>query len=323
MISLLSRKPKFIVFFITSRCNSNCIMCNVWRKQSDNKELPLADIDKFFSDNLLSRSLERINLTGGEPTLYPHLLETIRIFLKRCLRLKCIDMPTNGLDAAVILEKVESILALLFHVGINLFVTVSLDGIEEIAEKVRNVPQAFEKADKTLKGLIELKDLYKSKLVVNLNATISRINYSNLEQLRGYALENKVGINFTPAAISEIGVESVHRKNEFLMGQDEKKQVALFFEKLIKNSEITKTYGDFVINWLKGKKRRAGCVFRQREAILLEPTGDLYLCGNFKELWIGNMQRDEFKKIWKNINFLNPAGIRKKCEQCVSNCYMR
>lgn len=316
----MSKKPKFVVFFITYRCNSNCIMCNAWRKQSDNKELPLSDIDNFFSDNLLSRYLERINLTGGEPTLYPQLLEAISIFLKRCPRLKCIDMPTNGLDTAVILEKIESILALLFHAGINLFITVSLDGIGEIAEKVRNVPQAFEKADKTLKGLIELKDLYKSKLIVNLNATISRINYSNLGQLRGYALENKMGITFTPAAISEIGVGSVNRQNDFLMNQYEKEQVALFFEQLMKNSEITKPYGDFVINWLKGKKRRAGCVFRQKDALLVEPTGDIYLCGNFKHFLIGNFHADSFTKIWGRANtlFKQQPG---QCFSCVSNCY--
>lgn len=322
MIDFLLIKPKFIILFVTYRCNSKCIMCYAWQKQSKDKELSVEDIDNLFSDKMLSASLERINITGGEPTLYPYLLDATKIFIRRCSRLKSIDMPTNGLDTSTILEKVETILAALFHTDIRLSITVSLDGIGQAAEKVRNVPDAFKKIDRTVKELIELKDLYKTKLDINLNATVSRLNIDSLEELRTYALSNRIGINFTPAAISEIGVESIKRQNEFLMNQHEKEQVILFFEKLMRASEITKTYGTFVINWLKGQKRQAGCIFRQRKAILMEPTGDLYLCGNFKELQFGNMKENEFTKIWREVKFLNTAAIRKKCDYCVSNCYM-
>lgn len=297
-------------------------MCHIWQKQSKYKELTVPDIDNFFSDKLLGSSLERINLTGGEPTMYPWLLDVVKIFVNRCRKLQSIDMPTNGFDSSIVLESVEAMLAQLFHTEIKLCVTVSVDGIGEIAEKIRNVPDAFKKIDRTIKGLIELKDLYKTKLDIGLNATVSRLNIGSLEDLRTYALSNRIGINFTPAAVSEIGVESIKRQNEFLMNQQEKEKAILFFEKLMRASEITETYGVFVINWLKGQKRQAGCIFRQRKAVLVEPTGDLYLCGNFKELWLGNIKENEFTKIWRGIKFLNTAAIWKKCDYCVSNCYL-
>ncbi len=296
-------------------------MCHIWQKQSEDKELSVEDIDHLFNDKMLSASLERINITGGEPTLYPHLLDAIKIFIRRCSRLKSIDMPTNGLDTSTVLEKVETILAALFHTDINLSITVSLDGIGEIAESVRNIPQAFEKVDRTVSGLIELKDLYKTKLSVNLNATISKVNFDNLEELRTYALEKKIGINFTPAAISEIGVESIKSQNEFLMNQHEKKQTILFFEKLMRASEITKIYGTFAINWLKREKRQVGCIFRQRKAVLVEPTGDVYLCGNFKQFLLGNFHTEQFEKIWEKSYFFSKLHL-DKCSFCASNCYL-
>ncbi len=295
-------------------------MCHIWQKQSKYKELTVSDIDNFFSDKLLGSFLERINLTGGEPTMYPWLLDVVKIFINRCRKLQNIDMPTNGFDTPIVLESVETMLAQLFHTDIKLCVTVSVDGVGETAEKVRNVPDAFKKIDRTIKGLIELKDLYKTKLDVSLNATVSRLNIDSLEDLRTYALSNRIGINFTPAAVSEIGVESIKRQNEFLMNQQEKEKVILFFEKLMKNSEVTKPYGDFVINWLKGKKRLAGCVFRQRKAVLVEPTGDIYLCGNFKQFRIGNFHVEPFTKIWRKANGLFKYDSNK-CSNCASNCY--
>lgn len=321
MRDLLLPKPKIIVFFITYRCNSRCIMCYIWQKQSKYKDLSVADIDTLFGNELLSRSLERINLTGGEPTLYPYLLDATRIFVERCPNLKSIDMPTNGFDTSVVVEKVETMLAALFHTRITLSLTVSLDGVGETAEKVRNVPNAFEKIDRTVKELMELKELYNSKLSVNLNATVSKINFDKLEELRAYAFEKKIGINFTLAAISEIGVESIQKQEEFLMGREEKEKVSKFFKNLIKNSEISHSYGKFVINWLTGNKRESGCIFKQKKAFLLEPSGDIYLCGNFKDFWLGNINKSEFSELWRNISAIK-GDSWDKCNYCVSNCYI-
>jgi MoaA/NifB/PqqE/SkfB family radical SAM enzyme len=321
MKNLFSPKPKIMIFFITYSCNSRCIMCYIWQKQSKYKELSLAKIDNLFCDKLLSQSLERINLTGGEPTLYPYLLDAVKVFVNRCPNLKSIDMPTNGFDTGTVLEKVETMLAALFNTNIKLFVTVSIDGIGETAEKVRNVPEAFEKINMTIDNLIELNKLYKTRLSVNLNTTVSKVNFDKLEELRGYAFEKKIGINFTPAAISEIGVESIQKQEEFLMGREEKEKVAKFFEKLMKNSEISHAYSKFVINWLTGSRRKSRCIFKQKSAFLLEPSGDVYLCGNFKDFWLGNIQKSEFLELWRNISAIKVKSWNK-CNYCVSNCYI-
>jgi MoaA/NifB/PqqE/SkfB family radical SAM enzyme len=296
-------------------------MCHIWQKQGKATYLSVNEIDNFLSDQLLGNYLERINLTGGEPTLYHELVKLVGVFINRCPSLKNIDMPTNGINSGLVLEEIEKILALLFPTNITLSVTVSLDGIGPIHEKVRNIPRIFDSVNRTIQGIKELKSLYKSNLCVNLNATINKINYNCLDRLLNYAREHELGINFTPAAISEVGVESIKVKDKFALSNMEKEQVAVFFEKLIRDSVIDKTYGRFVINWLKNRKRRVGCIFKQGKAFLLEPTGDVYLCGNFKDFKLGNIKENKFSNIWRNMNSLK-SHFWKNCDHCVSNCYL-
>lgn len=296
-------------------------MCHAWKKQTADNELSVGSVDLLLGDRYLSRSLERINLTGGEPTLYPNLLDAIKIFIKRCPSLKSIDMPTNGLEASVVEEKVETILAALFSSRARLSVTISLDGVGDIAEKVRGVPGAFERVDKTINMMKELGALYRNRLSVNINATVSKINFNKMEELKTYAAGKEMGINFTPAAISEIGVESAREMERFAMGRDEKKEVILFFEKLVSDSAIDRSYGEFVINWLRGNARRAGCVFRDKKAFLVEPSGNVYLCGNFKEFLLGNINEKSFSDIWGSSGKINSEAW-KRCCFCASNCYM-
>ncbi len=84
MDTLMLPKPKILIFFITYKCDSKCIMCSIWNKQSEYDELSISDIENLFNDQLLANNIERINLTGGEPTIYPYLLDAVKIFYKKC-----------------------------------------------------------------------------------------------------------------------------------------------------------------------------------------------------------------------------------------------
>jgi len=43
---------KFVNYLITWRCNSRCIMCNIWKKNSSGqKELGVDEIEDIFADS--------------------------------------------------------------------------------------------------------------------------------------------------------------------------------------------------------------------------------------------------------------------------------
>lgn len=293
-------------------------MCYVWQKQKNSEELSLEQIEKIFSEKSISSNLEIINLTGGEPTLRTDLTEIVRILLKYCGKLKRIDIPTNGINTLQILDRLEQISVSLLPTDVKLNITVSLDGIGAIHEKIRGKQNIFKNVDRTVQGLKELRTLYPI-LSLGINTVVNKINYKYLQENRSYALANDIGINFTLAAISEIGVESIETKEKFLMNDQEKREVIPFFNELLESGELKPSYGRFIIDLLKTGRRNNGCAFRKAKALLLEPNGNVYLCGNFKKFILGNINQNSFSEIRYRKVFGDED--RRVCKICASNCY--
>lgn len=293
-------------------------MCYIWQKQDKIKDLSPDEIEKIFNNKLL-KDLEIINITGGEPTLRSDLANIVNIILNNCLRLKRIDISTNGVNTLQVIDKIESILALLLPTDIRLTVNISLDGPEEVHEKVRGVSGIFKNIEETINELKGLVSLYPF-LSIGLNMTVSKLNYHAIEDARRYAQNKSIGISFTLAAISDIGVESSQVRENFEFDEEEKDKIASSMEDLEAVRSIDPAYAKFILTWLKTGKRSAGCAFRSGKAILIEPDGQGYRCGNLREFGIGNLLHGLSGSI------LGPAFFMRKkllgrCSVCNSNCY--
>ncbi len=313
--------PKVIVFFSSYRCDSRCTMCYTWVKQQWAPELSLEKIDEIFSDPILGTTVQIVNMTGGEPTARPDMVSIVKILLNRCRGLRRIDLPTNGINTEEVIDKIQQILALLLPTRVRLAVTVSMDGVGEVHEKVRGVKDIFCKVERTLQELKVLSTLYGSRISLGLNTTIGRLNYAHAQEMLDYAQRQSVGINFTPAAISEVGVESIQMEKLFVMDQEVHESVARFYEQLATEGVIKEQYRRFVTTWLRTGKRIGGCAFREGKTVLLEPEGNVYLCGNFKEYVFGNLLKEPFSQAWKRAIDLQRNSDWHQCQTCPSNCY--
>jgi len=312
--------PSIVVLFTSYRCNARCIMCSAWQKKIPHPELSLEDIKHIFSDTILTRSVETINITGGEPTLRDDLVEIVKILTDRCINLKRIDISTNGIDNFKVIDQIEQLLAYILQTEIRLTVSVSVDGVGDTHDVVRGIPGAFDKVDKTIDDLKELMILYPT-FSAGMNTTVNKVNYNNLNSILDYSIKKGLGTNFTLAAISEIGVESALLRDNFELGCEEKKEILTFIKYLLSQNQLNSLYGEFLLHWLKAGERKGPCAFRRGKAILCEPDGSVYLCGNFREFRIGNLLHQSFEQIinYRN-NFLNFYEI--KCKSCNSNCYI-
>jgi sulfatase maturation enzyme AslB (radical SAM superfamily) len=154
-----------------------------------------------------------------------------------------------------------------------------------------------------------------------LNTTISRINISGIEQMRKFAKAYGLGINFTLSSISEIGVESRKVKNRFELLNEENAFLVSFFKDLLVKKEISDEYGNFVLNWLFTGRRLVACNFRKQAAILIEPNGDAFFCGNFREFRIGSLVNGTYTALAKGFK-APQSKYRDRCKACNSNCYM-
>lgn len=296
-------------------------MCYIWLKQTRAKELSVAQIREVFNDGLIKNNLEIINITGGEPTLRPDLDEIVKIILGKCSRLKRIDLSTNGVDTSGVVDQIERVLAILLPAKVKLTVSISLDGVGETYEQVRGVPDIFVNVERTIKELTELMSLYRS-FSLGFNMTITKLNYQAVEAVEKYASQKNIGINFTLAALSEIGVESMKVRDKFELDDEQKKRVVLSLKDMADVGAIDNDYLKFLTAWLKTGERTTKCAFKLRKAFLLEPNGDAYMCGNFKEARMGNILEEPFGDMWRR-SADTIKRVSDKCLNCASNCYLK
>jgi MoaA/NifB/PqqE/SkfB family radical SAM enzyme len=126
--SLLARKVGFaeIPIFATDRCNSQCVICKIWKKK------PKTDLDpevvrRLLSSKVLTRS-SRFILTGGEFILHPKHEEILSLLNQSG---KSYLLLSNGVLPDKLIRVVREF-------GVK-HVSLSLDGSPETYERIRGV----------------------------------------------------------------------------------------------------------------------------------------------------------------------------------------
>ena len=159
--------PKTVVVTVTYRCNLSCLMC-----ESGRAELPQADPEQllqFFSR--LAAWLPRprvVLLTGGEPLLHPRLID----FVKRLAEHEfTAALNTNG--ALLTPDRASE----LIEAGLSK-INISLDGIGEVHDQLRNAPGLYQ-------GVMDILDYLTrhTPLAVTVVSLITGINASGLPEM--------------------------------------------------------------------------------------------------------------------------------------------
>jgi radical SAM protein with 4Fe4S-binding SPASM domain len=185
-------------YAITSKCNSRCRTCNVWKdylknpKIADN-DLSLEEITRIFSK--LPGDIFWLSLSGGEPFLRDDLAQICQAAVEKIPSLSLISIPSNGLLENIILEKTKKILQSPLP---NLFLNFSLDGPEKIHDQIRGISGAFRKTWSTYGKVLQL-TRRDPRLAVNLETTISQYNINYLEDFFRKLVKNGHKITVTIA----------------------------------------------------------------------------------------------------------------------------
>ena len=98
--------PQYISFTVTNSCNLRCRMCGQWseegyiNKQVNNpgSQLKVAGWKKLV-DEIASYDIEFILIRGGEPFLYPGIIE-----LLEHINSKGINIPAIGFDVGFLIQ---------------------------------------------------------------------------------------------------------------------------------------------------------------------------------------------------------------------------
>jgi len=133
-LSLIDIRPKWIEIAVTNKCNFKCIMCDYWKLDSHN-ELTTNET-KSILNQAKNVGVEECLLYGGEPMLREDIFELIEY--AHGLNLN-VGMTSNG----YLINETNA--RKLFEKGLRT-VTISIDAIGDVHDKVRGTKGAFGKA---------------------------------------------------------------------------------------------------------------------------------------------------------------------------------
>ncbi len=148
---------------VSRECNLNCIICS---NPPTDRSLSFEDAKKEV-DALVQKNCEGIILSGGEPTLYPHLPELIEYCLQRGVFPRII---TNG-------QKISDIeyLRRLKSAGLQHFHLSVYSCRPEIEAKITKSMEAFKNIEQSLSNISTL-----GGITVDINIVINAYNADHL-----------------------------------------------------------------------------------------------------------------------------------------------
>ena len=192
--------PMNVTLTPSTRCNSRCRTCNIWKKREN--ELTLAEWEKVLQS--LGTTPYWFTVSGGEPFLNKSIVELVQAAYQTC-RPGIINIPTNAILGSIP-ERVAQIAESCSKAQI--IINLSLDGLGEKHDQIRGVPGNFEKFERTLKALLELRQSLPN-LAVGIHTVVSVFNVSDLGEVMAYADASGADQFITEIAESRVELDTV------------------------------------------------------------------------------------------------------------------
>jgi len=315
-------RPLYATLRVTRSCNSRCVMCSDWKRRDQATELTAAQLGEMLS-NPLFRSLEKFVLGGGEPTLRGDLADIARTTLESCPNLKAMSLLTNGLEPDTVVERVRQLLALPQLDRLETFaVSVSLDGHGETCDRIRRVPQAFERVSETISRLKELKT--QRPFYLCSTCVVQPLNIDNLVQLYDHVKGIGLPIVFSPVCVSNIFVEDEKTRESLKLTTEQlQKLKGLLGNELshcLMPSNVPFWREYFAI--VEGRKRRKLPCCLCHYGAGIDSDGTLLLCSADSSLVYGSMLDTPPDELWYSdeAKELRRRAERLYCPSCTICC---
>ncbi len=314
--------PTVLIFHCTFVCDARCEMCWNWKRGDRKTDMSLEDIDKAFSSGLW-KNIENANVSGGEPTTRNDLVDICRIMLDRLPRLRKFGLNTTGLTPSRGIPMLTKIVEMCHERNIIFSTRVSIDGVGDMHNQVRQVKRGFEKANETIRAMKELQK--KHPFNFGISTTIFHMNLDDAENILAWARSEDLDIVFNMVRFTEPMLGNTElAATAGVVGEEEERMRQFFLDRVRKDSVLDGQnyvymhYADMIAN---GYHRLAPCPF-QTQGIMLNPDGGVFFCENSDV--IGNVKDTDPEEL-----YFSAAGqahrdyIREqKCPTCLSPCQM-
>jgi MoaA/NifB/PqqE/SkfB family radical SAM enzyme len=310
LLKAVSPRPVDVSLKVTERCNSRCITCNVWREQSDKPELAMAELEDIFYQ-LRDIGIKTIGLYGGEPLLRNDIGE-VAAAANRIIKDSKILVITNGL---LLRKKAKELL----DGGVD-FVCISLDGVEEVNDKIRGVPRYYETV---IEGIEELQRIdTQKKIKINIGTTLLSLNIHQVPELINLARELGISWSFnlfdtspyhfrnvdSPGSLGKISDNMIAETIRFISEERRKDPQTMV--------GIDPVGLEFAREYLKGGRPLFHCILGYLRVYIDSYTNVYSGCWALPPL--GNLKEDKLKNILKSPRYRKRLNdmYELKCPYC-------
>jgi MoaA/NifB/PqqE/SkfB family radical SAM enzyme len=291
-------------------------MCNIWRIPGDEPELTTDDWLKLLSDDFFS-DVRELDITGGEPFLLDdidYLFSGISMLKRANLKkLQSVAVTTNGFLTDRVLSKTEIILKQFKKTGIDLVVVCAVDATGDIHEKIRNVKDAWQKVNKTINGLLQLRHMYPN-LIAGVKTTILPINIDELENISQYADERDLFTIMSPRIITGGRYLNLKKEKDLAFSKEDIEKMIRFF----KGSRFKWSFhADTLSEYLETGciKKPCSCGYNY---FFTRSSGEVFLCPLINK-GIGNVKNESIISLFsskKARSFRKKIGEFPECRIC-------
>jgi MoaA/NifB/PqqE/SkfB family radical SAM enzyme len=288
-------RPQALSLEITHECIARCIMCNIWKIPHEVPNLSADQWIKLLSSDLFG-DLRELDITGGEPFIkkdLPDLFAGICELKKTSLKaLKSIAVTTNGLLTGQVLTVTEKILPKLQNKDLGLVMVCAMDAVGEIHDKIRNYKNAWAKVDRTIEGLVRLREKHPN-LIIGLKTTVLPINISELEKISNYAASKGLFTIISPCIITEGRYLNSEKARDLSFSRNDIEKMIRFY---IADQFRWSYHSDSLVQYLKTgtMKKPCSCGFNY---FFVRSSGDVFLCPLIDSS-IGNITQISVKKLF-------------------------
>ncbi|MGC2062613.1 MAG: radical SAM protein [Thermodesulfovibrionales bacterium] len=322
-------RPIHLTFFLTRRCNARCPFCFYLKadetpsKETD--ELSLAEIRKISGS---FGSLLWLAFSGGEIFLREDLVEISRTFYRNN-RPAIMLFPTNGLMPEVIREKTERILR--DSPKSTVTVKLSLDGLYQRHDEVRNTPDSFAKTMQTYQLLRELVSKYPN-FELGINTVFCSENQDEmgpiidfvkgLENIRTHTISLVRG-NLSDSSFKRVDHVKYKKAIERLEGGLKNRTAEIYRFKGAKVKAAQDILQRRLIHQTEQEQRRLIPCYAGRLNLVLYENGDIFPCEILSKK-MGNMREAgyDINKVLKSAEAKGViSSINSKECYCTHECY--
>lgn len=299
---------RYLFLELTLRCNERCLHCGSFCGDISSAELTLSQYQRFLDEIKGDFGTNNLMLciTGGEPLLREDFFQIMSYAHELGFSW---GMTSNG----TLID--DNIAQSLKRVGMST-ISISLDGMADTHNQMRQIPKAWERAIRGIESLRKVEGFRN----IQVTTVVTHKNIAQLDDV--YNVVKNLGVD----SWRVINIEPIGRallNPEFLLTPDDYRYLFSYIIEQRKKGRVV-SYGCSHFLGMDYEKEVRDWYFMCGAGSIIASVmanGDIAACLDIErrsELIQGNILKNRFKDIWDNKFQAFRRDLSEMCESCSS-----